>query len=118
MIEISKFDLLIFDDVQIEIISKSMLLLNLLVAMSSERNVVKVKKEKVATALSKSVRTVTNWIYVLCLAGAIKYKYRGEYMINPNFYFKGSEEVFKETLMQWKDFRCDVSARRQESSAQ
>lgn len=112
MIEISKFDLLIFDDVQVKRISKAMILLNLLIAMSNERNVVHVKKEDVASALNKSVRTVTSWIFVLCGAGAIKYKYKGEYMLNPNFYFKGSADVFEETKVEWTSYRCDVMARR------
>ncbi|MBR2385099.1 MAG: replication/maintenance protein RepL [Clostridia bacterium] len=108
MIEISKFDLLIFDDKQIQKISKAMLLLNLLIAMSNERNVVKVTKTKIADALSKSIRTITSWILVLCGAGAIKYKYTGEYRINPKFYFKGSLADYEETLVDWQNFKSDV----------
>lgn len=108
MIEISKFDLLIFDDKQINAISKAMLLLNLLMQMSSEYNVVKVKKTELAEALSKSTRTITSWILVLCGAGAIKYKYTGEYRINPKLYFKGSLEQYQETLLDWQSFKSDV----------
>lgn len=108
MIEISKFDLLIFDDVQIQKISKAMLLLNLLIAMSNEHNVVKVKKTDIANALSKSIRTVTSWILVLCGAGAIKYKYTGEYRINPKFYFRGSFAEYEETVLDWQAFKSDV----------
>lgn len=115
MNEISKFDLLIFDDVQVKRISKAMILLNLLIALTNERNVVHLKKEDVASALNVSVRTVTSWIFVLCGAGAIKYKYKGEYMVNPNFYFKGSEDVFEDTKIDWLSFKCDVMARRHNS---
>lgn len=71
-------------------------------------NCAKISKDKIATSLNVSARTVANWIRTLSDAGVIKYKYSGLTRLNPEIYFDGSMKNYKKALAEYQRFKADI----------
>lgn len=89
-------------------------LLNVLVYLKDVNNLINVKVKELVTVLSDSnksvsARTVRGWLAILAKNGAIKYKYSGKIIINPNYVFYGTAENFYSTVKVWEEFKSDVA---------
>lgn len=114
MQKVIECDLSIFDG-RLSFIRCAQQLLNVLVFLrNTKTNTLQVKSKELVEALSDSggtvsTRTVRGWLNILAKNGAIKYKYSGKMMINPNYVFMGTEDEFISALTAWEEFNSDVA---------
>ena len=106
-------DLTVFDG-RLSYIRCAQQLLNVLVVLREPTNVLSVSVKELVEALSDggkgvSARTVRGWLNLLAKNGAIKYKYSGKMIINPNYVFEGTEDEFVNALQAWESFKSDVA---------
>ena len=89
-------------------------LLAVLSYLRDQTNELKTSVKELVEAISEdnrtvSARTVRGWLNLLAKNGAIKYKYSGKIMINPNYVFEGTEDEFISALQAWESFKSDVA---------
>ena len=83
-------------------------ILLILFACTQSDNVINLKKSTIATGAGTSRQTVGNHIKTFAETGALKYKYSGVGMFNPEFYYQGPVETREEVQRRYDLFKSDV----------
>lgn len=79
-----------------------------LFACTQSDNVIELSKSKISAGVGTSRQTVGNHIKRFCDTGALKYKYSGRGMFNPDFYYQGPEELRAQVKERYDRFKSDV----------
>lgn len=92
--------------------NKAFPLLEMYKKVVDENNAVKIPKNQLSKYikqyLGRQPRTVSSWLTVLVKNNAIKYHTDGTTLLNPNYFFNGSEENFELTLKRWETFKTHL----------
>lgn len=99
---ISVYDITVLDD--FDAVASAARLLLVYMQLRDECNKIKISKSALSSELGAGYRTVTDWINKLRRGGAIKYKYSGETILNPFFYYYGTETNFNRAKTEWGVF--------------
>ncbi len=68
----------------------------------------KIKKNAISKYLKVSPQTVGKYIKTFVDCEMIKYKYSGELIINPDFYYAGDVENLASVREQYQNFKSDM----------
>ncbi len=79
-----------------------------LVLVADENGAIKVKKSDLAKYLRTSAQTVGKYLKVLASCNILKYKYSGDGIFNPSFYYVGKEESKVAVLRAYANFKSDI----------
>lgn len=79
-----------------------------LFACTQQDNVIELSKSKISVGVGTSRQTVGNHIKRFAETGALKYKFSGKGMINPDFYYHGPEELRAQVKERYDRFKSDV----------
>lgn len=99
---INVYDISVLDD--FDAVASAARLLLVYMQLRDECNKIKISKSALSNELGAGYRTVTDWINKLRRGGAIKYKYNGETILNPYFYYCGTETNFNRAKTEWEGF--------------
>ncbi len=69
---------------------------------------IKLDKKEVAKYLKVTEQTVGKYIRTFAECKMLKYKYSGEAMLNPDFYYVGAEEERSSVRERYQNFKSDV----------
>lgn len=107
MIEVIVNDLSVFED-KLEKMHSAMTLLSFFTQYPDEKNIVKIRKNELEKLLNRPRRTINNWVKILIVNGAIKYKTNGTTLINPYYFFKGSKTDYELAKKIWENTKSDL----------
>ena len=79
-----------------------------LVLVADENGAIKVKKTDLAKYLRTTAQTVGKYLKTFAGAKMIKYKYSGDGIINPAFYYTGPPERKAEIIERYTNFNSDI----------
>ena len=77
----------------------------LLIELKDAKNCVKIKYDDLATALNVCVRSLKNWAKNLNVCNVIRARTKADELVavlNPDFFFVGSQSDYAEALAQWQ----------------
>lgn len=76
--------------------------------ISDENGVSKVEKEKISKYLKTTAQTVGKYLKNFVECDILKFKYNGKTMLNPDFYFNGSESARDNAKKLYQEFKSDI----------
>lgn len=80
-----------------------------IVLCADKNGAIKLEKNKISRYLKISVQTVGKYIRTFVECDIMKYKYSGEGMINPEFYYVGEESQRNVVIESYERFKSDIT---------
>lgn len=81
-----------------------------IILCADENGSVRLRQTDISKYLKVSRQTVGKHIRSFVDCDMLKYKYSGEAMLNPSFYYSGSEERRQDILKLYNEFKSDMKA--------
>ncbi len=80
-----------------------------LVLCADKKGRIKAEKKELQKYLKVSIQTIGKYIRGFVECNMMKYKYSGEAMLNPDFYYTGEEEQRASIREEYKEFKSDIT---------
>ncbi len=81
----------------------------ILVLCADKKGRIKVEKKELQKHLKVSVQTIGKYIRAFVECNMMKYKYSGEAMLNPDFYYTGEDLQRASIREEYKAFKSDIT---------